>query len=285
MSTATNGAPAFSVRSVANKAPKLPNRIILHGVSGWGKTSFAAQIPGAVFLLVGQETGLWTLMESGEVNPAIPHFPAAAQSMGHLFQALQSLLEEQHEHKVLVIDAITSIDAMLQQNVCNTNFHGNWTEFHAFGGDQASKLTAIEWEPVVRKLEEIRNRGIGIMLISHSRVVNFKNPEGPDYERWESLTKHPWLRLTMWADMVLFGAYEQAVVKKDKKKSDAESKGKAVGEHRRVLYTERHGAYDAKHRHGLPPEIDCGHSPAEAWANFRAAQVAAQKRNTQPPTN
>jgi hypothetical protein len=278
MSAINNGQASFSVKSISQTAPRLPNRVILHGLAGWGKTSFAAQVPGVVFLLVGQETGLWTLMDSGEVGNGVAHFPQPAASVSHVLTSLQSLIDDKHEYTAIAIDSITALEALMANNVCERKFRGDWSDFYSYGGDQSAKMVALEWEPIIRKMEEVRNRGVGIFLLSHSRVVKFQNPEGADYERWESLTKHSWNRLSMWSDMVMFGSWDQVVTKKDKKKSDAESKGKAIGDAKRVMYCERRGAFDAKNRHGLPAEIDCGNSPAEAWANFRSAMTAKKTK-------
>jgi hypothetical protein len=63
----------------------------------------------------------------------------------------------------------------------------------------------------------------------------------------------------------------------DARKGDA--KGKAKGGSRRVLYTTRTAAFDAKNRHGLPEQIDGGHSAAEAWANFAGALQASKQHS------
>jgi len=77
--------------------------------------------------------------------------------------------------------------------------------------------------------------------------------------------------------MTLFGNFETSVDKTNPSKTDAQTKGKAVGGQHRVLLTTHHAAYDAKNRHGLPEEIDCGDSAAEAWKNFRAALTPPAK--------
>jgi len=268
-----NRRAGFQIGDVTTKARKNPNRTILHGVSGWGKTSFAAQIPGIIFLMVGQETGLETLMNAGEIRDDIPHFREPAQTVNHIEAAMDSLITQNHNFKYLAIDAATGVDAILAEKVCREHYEGNWARFWDYGGDQASKLVAKEWETITRKMDEVIAKGTGIFLISHSRVVNFKNPEGPDYERWESLRKHQWEMLTAWSDMVLFGGFEVYIEKRNKRKSDAESKGKASGGSRRILYTQRHAAFDAKNRHGLPAAVSCGNSAKEAWENF-CARVA-----------
>jgi hypothetical protein len=274
--TRSRGEEKFSLGAVTKAAKRLPNRMCMHAQGGWGKTSFVAQIPGVCFLMVGQETGLETLIANGQVKEDIPHFPEPATRLSHVFAALRSFQEPGQPHKCLAIDAGTGIQAMLQEKVCQEAFNGSWSQFNAYGGDQASKLVAKEWDPILKELDVARENGVYVVLINHSRVVNFRNPEGPDYERWEALTKHEWQRVYDWADLVLFGGFEVTTDKRDKRKTDAETKAKATGGETRVLHCQRNAAFDAKNRHGLPPMIECGNSAVEAWTNFVAALRAGK---------
>lgn len=281
----SDDAGGFSVGQISRQAKKLPNRTILNAVGGWGKSSISAQIPGAVFLLAGQETGLWTLMDAGQVPTDTPHFPEPAQTVNQVVAAIRSLIDHEHSHRALVIDSISEVETMLQRKVCMEHYQGNWDMFNQFAGDQAGKVVAKEWEPILELLDALRAKGIGVMLLTHARVVNFKNPFGPDYERWESLNKHSWARLFNWADTVLFGSFEEVVSKRDRRKSDAETKGKASGGQVRVLHCERSAAHDAKNRSGLPPVVECGNSAAEAWANYSSALKAARAAATVAATD
>jgi hypothetical protein len=227
--------------------------------------------------MIGQETGLWTLMEAGQVKSDIAHFPEPATRLVHLYAALRNLQEGGHPHKALAVDAGTGIQTLLQEKVCQESFKGSWEQFNAYGGEMASKLVAKEWESVLREFDAVRESGMGVIMLCHSRVVNFRNPEGPDYERWESLTKHEWNRVYDWADIVTFGGFEVTTDKKDKRKSDAETKAKATGGQVRVIHCQRNAAFDAKNRHGLPPMIECGDSAAEAWQNFITALKAGKE--------
>jgi hypothetical protein len=261
----------FGVGAITTQARRMPNRIILHGLPGWGKTSFAAQIPGAVFLMVGQETGLLTLIDAGQVKGDIAHFPEPAQSLGQVHEALRTLREGEHDYRALVIDAITGVEAMIAEQVIHEHMKGDHARAADYGGDMVNRLSVKAWDGIIHQLEALRQRGMGVMLLAHSKVVNFKNPEGPDYERWEALGKHTWARLSGWADIVLFGGFEISTDKKDRRKSDAETKAKAAGGEVRLLWTERKAPFDAKNRHGLPDQVACGASAADAWAAFSAA--------------
>lgn len=257
----------FSLTTVTTKLRQLPNRIVLHAKGGWGKTSFAAQIPDAIFVMAGDEDGLLTLLNSGELPETISHWPQPTQTVNDFRLALNELVVQDHPYKAMVGDSLTAVGQLIDKKVCEEKFRGDWEAFYQF--DKGPRAAAAEWETILPLFDRLREKGIGVFLIAHSKVINFKNPEGPDYERWTaSLSKYAWERIYSWADMVLFGSFETLIDKAQRHKSDAETKGKAKGGQTRVLYTEHHAAYDAKNRHGLPEEIECGSCAQEAWANF-----------------
>lgn len=269
----------FALENVTRKARKLPNRLILHAKGGWGKTSFAAQVPGAIFLMVGEETGLWTLMANNQLPDDIAHFPVPATTKHEVSLALSELLVKNHSHKALIIDSATMMDRIFQAKVCHEQFHGSWKSFMEWGAEQGYKATAGEWDSVIADLDRLRNdRGMSIMLLTHSEVQTFKNPSGPDYYRWTAaISRHAWAKLYNWSDICLFGDCDTVVDKQRTDKNDAQTKGKASGGETRILYTEWRATHDAKHRHGLPSEIECGDSAVAAWAAFSAALKAGKE--------
>jgi hypothetical protein len=139
-------------------------------------------------------------------------------------------------------------------------------------------VAVADWRKLLNALDELRTkRHMSILALAHTKISTFKNPEGSDYDRYTVDLHHKTWSLThKWSDLVLFANFVAHV---DAKKHD--SKGKAKGGSRRVFFTARTAAYDAKNRHGLPEQIDCGHSAAEAWANFSAALHAGKQQQQQ----
>jgi hypothetical protein len=116
-----------------------------------------------------------------------------------------------------------------------------------------------------------KEKGMTPFLLIHSKIINFRNPQGPDYDRWgPDMQKQAWGLTHKWADAVLFGNFE-VTVKQSGKKDDITKKGKAEADTVRMMYTEQEPAFQAKNRLGLPKEIYMGESPDEAWALFGAA--------------
>ena len=124
--------------------------------------------------------------------------------------------------------------------------------------------------------------GIGstILILSHVKVAPFKNPDGPDYDRWVAdCHAATWSLTSKWADAVLFGRFN------DGTRSDRKNvKAKAVGGTHRVICTERTAAWDAKNRYRMPAVIDIPADPAANWPTVWSALTAGGAQPTHAET-
>ena len=263
--------PILSLADVSSSGSGLPNRYILHGVEKIGKTSFAAHAPSPVFLETSGETGLETLIDAGQLK-ATPHFPEI-QTWEQLLSVLETLTNEDHQYRTLVIDTLNGAERLCHEFVCQRDFGNDWGERGFAGYQRGFEVSLAEWRRFLAMLDTLRaQRNMSILTLCHTRITPFSNPEGADYDRYSpDMHRKTWGLCHKWADCVLFLNYETFVNEQDSKK-----KGKASSTQSRVLYTERHAAYDAGNRLGLPPEIDMGSSGAEAWQNFINSLKAAR---------
>jgi hypothetical protein len=248
-------------------------------VEGWGKTSFGAQAPKPVFIQTGGETGLETLIDAGRL-PETPHFPAI-QTWEDLLGAIECLRVEDHPYKTLVGDTLNGAEQLCHRFICDRDFNGQWGN-QGFGSyNKGYEVSLPEWTRFLAELDKLRSeRKMAILWLCHTKVKPFKNPEGPDYDRYQpDVHEKTWGLSHKWADCVLFGNFEVTV---QTDKPDAK-RGKGVGGAFRMLYTERHAAYDAKNRLGLPGEVEMGDSPADAWASFMAAVKQGRHAKQQQP--
>ena len=105
-----------------------------------------------------------------------------------------------------------------------------------------------------------------ILILSHVRIRPFKNPLGPDYDRYEAdCHQKTWSVTHKWCDAVLFGNFFTVV---DTGKDAGAKKGKGIGGTQRVLYTQRRDGFDAKNRFGMPECIDIPANPAQVWTTI-----------------
>lgn len=245
----------------------LPSRVILHGVEGVGKTSWAAFAPGAIFMMSRGETGLETLIDAGRL-PAIQHFPQIT-AWQDVLSLVDWLTTEEHGFKTLVIDVLSGLERLCHEFVCARDYGGDWGERGFTGYMRGYDVSLADWRELLSALDRLREkRKMGIIGLCHTKVAPFKNPEGADYDRFSPDMHHKtWAATHAWADMVLFvNHYVEVVTDKATAK-----KGKGRGGQQRVMYTERTAAYDAKNRFGLPPEISMGDDGQSAWASFVGA--------------
>ncbi len=271
--------------SISSAGSGLPSRIILHAVEGCGKTSFAAHAPKPIFLLTSGETGLLTLIDHGLV-PETPHFDPFV-TWKDLMGAVRWLASEEaaaHGFRTLALDTLNGAQALCFEHVRDKRFGGDTDKFLAYG--RGAELAIEEWVELFVALDALRSaRNTGIILLCHTRIRTFKNPEGEDYDRYSpELHDKAWGPAVKWADIVLFGNFDTLA-----KKERGALKAKGADTGMRTLYTQRAAAFDAKNRLGLPPEIPMGDKPGSAWSNFQAAakavREATRQRNRAETTN
>lgn len=221
-------------------------------VEGWGKTTYGALAPDAAILMAKGETGYLTLLSGGLV-PKLPH--VTLESWPQTLAMIDDLIADPQGRKTFVFDAAGGFERQCHEFVCQRDFEGDWGEkgFASYG--RGPEVSVSEWIKLLVKLDALHQKhAVGIIVLSHAKVKGFKNPDGPDYDRYVSdLHEKSWSAINRWADMVLFGTHVTAVVGT---KGDVMKKGKGQGGTARVVYTERRAAWDAKNRFNLPESID-----------------------------
>lgn len=261
---------------VTTRAPQLPSRIFFYAAEKWGKTSFACFAPKPIFIMTQGETGLLTLLESGQV-PETAHFPQACETWSDLQLCTRSVLTDKHDFQTLVIDTSNGAERLLASQVLEQEFngqHGGKMGYGSYGkGDQAC---IPHWMQYLRLLDEIRTRRkMHIILLAHSRIKSVNNPEGDDYDqlRPEGIDKL-WTLTHKWADVIAAGTLKIAV-------KDDKVQGSVT---QRIIRTSSTPAVVAGNRYGLPAVIDCGNGAHAAWSNFKAAMTKARAVSAGQPT-
>lgn len=256
----------MSLGAITTTARNIPPRIVIHAVEGIGKTSLGASAKNPVFLMSKGETGLETLVTANRL-PETPHFPEI-QTWQECLDAITALEEGDHDYKTIVFDALNGFERQCHEHVCARDFNNDWTDRGFMGYMRGYEVACADWRDLLNRIDSLQaKRNMVVILLCHTRAMNFKNPEGADYDRYTPDVHHKTWSLThRWADVVLFGNFVTLNTE-----SDTTKHGKGLGGTERVLYTERRAAYDAKNRHGMPEQLSMGTSGPEAWANIVAA--------------
>ena len=264
----------LSLSEIQKAGQKLPSRVIVHGPPGSGKTSWAAYAPNALFLMSRGETGLVTLIDNEQL-PQTNHLEV--KSWDELIGVIDELTTTDHQHKTLVMDVLTGFERLAQEMVCNRDLKGDWSERGFEGFQRGYRMTASgPWKELLIALDRLREvKRMGIIGLCHSAVTKVPNPSGADFIKYApSLFKDTWEITQGWADMILFFGRTIGV---EKDKGDKHSK--AVGASGGVIHTSYDPSFDAKHRHGLPEEIEMGTSGQQAWNNFATALATGRKQS------
>lgn len=261
----TQAPPSTAPIGFTTAKPKAtPPRIVVNAVEGWGKTTLAAHIEDVAIIQVRGETGYATLVNAGLV-PERPH--ANVETWDEVNTLIDQLIANPSDIKAVAIDALSGLERLCHEHVCKRDFNGKWGN-DGFGSfHKGYEVAVTDWLLFLAKLDKFRNtHGVMIILLSHTAVKSWNNPMGVNFDRYiADCHKLTWSATCRWADAVIFGTFN-TLVEHDSKKGN---KPKGVKGTRRIGYTERTDAYDAKNRYGMDDEIDFPDDPAKMWETIR----------------
>lgn len=225
-----------------------PPICILYSVAGWGKTFMSSKFPKPILLPF--ENG------SSELNVTrlLPPGEKKINSIEYLMEALNNVLNSEHDYKTLVLDTASSLQDVIMRKVCNDEGVDSVEEI---GYGRGYILAAQRyWPKIMDLLERIRTeRKMIILILAHEQVTKFKNPAGNDYDRYSiQLRKEIVPDLVRWSDCVLFGNYYITTMEADA--SFGRATHKAAGSGARIIYTQERPSHIAKNRYNFPPEIE-----------------------------
>ena len=250
-----------------------PLKVVIYGPEGIGKSTFAAQAPGALFI----DT------EGSTARMNVRRLPAPT-SFTMIQEEVRYVIVNPSVCQSLVLDTADWAERLCRDGVCAKNSKAGLEDF---GYGKGYCYVFEDFGRMLNLLDQVTDRGINVIVTAHAAMRKFEQPdESGAYDRWElklinaqkcSIAN----MLKEWADMVLFANYETFVIKNEDKKNKV-SGGK------RVMYTTHHPCWDAKNRFGLSEKLpfDFSHiahcfnaSPGAAVAPTVSAPTAA----TPPP--
>lgn len=231
-----------------------PPRIMCYGVEGIGKSTFGSQAPKPVFIQT--EDGL------DEID--CDRFPIATK-FEEVVSALADLGREQHDYETVVLDSADWLERLIFDRLC-AEHNTSSIEQVAGGFSKGYTLALTYWREILSHLDALRNqRGMVVLLIAHSKVERFEDPESSPYDRYTPrLHKHAAALVSEWADAVLFATRKIRTQSEDagfnRKRTIAHAIGKAGGE--RILRCVGGPSCVAKNRFGITEDLPL------SWAAF-----------------
>ena len=218
-----------------------PDRILVYGRPGVGKSTFAAGSPNPLFLDIERGSGALevdrcTPCNWKAVKETITDFPAG--------------------YTTIVIDTLDALEKYIFADVCA---EADVRTIEDIGYGKGYARAVDRWIELLGLLDGLRlSRGIEVILIAHSTVRTMTNPSGSDYTKWElSVHAKSVGLITAWADTILFADIDHTVTENEK----------ILVTGRRILRAAP-GAWEAKCRYrGTPAVLENSY---EAYAAARS---------------
>lgn len=233
---------AISLASLRRAKADQPPRTMIHAGQGLGKTSLGAEFPAAVFLQFEEGTPAGVELDSFGL----------LSSYDEGIEALKALHEGEHSFQTIVVDSVDKLEPLVWANVCQLN---NWQSIESPGYGKGYVEADYQWRDFLAWLLALRrDRGMAIVLLAHSDVMRFDDPQTQSYSRYVTrLHKRAAAILEDEMDAILFINTDVTIEKEDKGFNKSRARG--IGGGTRWIFTEQRPAFMAKNRYGMPPKI------------------------------
>jgi hypothetical protein len=171
-------AMALSLTNLRRKTGDKPPIMAIYGREKIGKTTLAAEFPGAVFIQTEDGSGSLDITTFSD---------GALKSLAEVNEALDALASEDHEFKTLVVDSITHLEPLIWDATCKRCGFKSMER----GGDGKSNFgkgyveADKEWAEFMAAMAWLRdNKGMTIVLIGHEAVEKVDDPSTDSYNRY-----------------------------------------------------------------------------------------------------
>jgi hypothetical protein len=238
------------LESVRRGKIKSNYKMLMYGVPGIGKSTFASDAPNPIFI----DTERRTLhLDVARVSVA---------SWDEIRQTLVELGQESHSYQTLVLDTLGPADELLQAKLLKGSG----------GPDMNGELWSAlkrEWRKLVAIMDRLQAvKGMNIILNAHAKEAEDNAPhrEQSHTKYTIDLTRGAASVIVGWCDDVYFADYDISVKVVSKRRKIAQGGA-------RVMHCQPHPAFVAKNSHDLPAKLPL------SWEEFaRRTQLINPER-------
>lgn len=206
---------------------KTAPRVLLHGNPKVGKSTAASEMDDPLFI-----SG-----EAGDAQLTVKRVEFAPgryqpQSWSEVLSVVAEVAKDPSGFKTLVLDGFGAMEKLASAHVCATN---KWANIATPGYGKGEAALLAEIQKLVRMLEDVWARGIGVTFVCHTTLGKVKRADGQEYVRHApaltAVNNADVAGLIVgWCDAVLFCEVEVDIAKTDKKAI-------AIGTGRRIFRT------------------------------------------------
>lgn len=219
-----------------------PQRLVIYGQEGVGKTTLSSKLPSP--LVLDTEGG------SGQLDVD----RVAVNSLDDLRAALRDILAEKKggtlPYRTVVLDTVDRVWNMAADAVCAEK---GYKSIEDAGYGKGLKMATEKFCAVITSLDKLVAAGLYVACICHAKVETLSLPDKEDFSVYQLKVSAPGKQaeesaafLKQWADAVIFCQFDTVL---------NSATGKAASQ-KRVMRTAHGACWEAKNRYGLPETLD-----------------------------
>ncbi len=219
-----------------------PVKVVLYGVEGIGKTTFASKFPKPLFLDLDRGSAR---MDVDRIN--------GIENWVKLITTMEDISNAETDYSTIVIDTADMAGELCKKYICMKN---KKESIEDFGYGKGYTILAQEFSRILVWATVLIDKGYNVVFLAHSMQRTVTKPDDTgSYDHWEM--KLPGkgnnslgALLKEWADLLLFADYHITI------RQGQDGKGRATKSSGERMMKANHTPFaDAKNRFGLSDEL------------------------------
>ncbi len=225
-----------------------PPRILLYGIAGTGKSTFATFAPDPFYIDLEKTL---SILGKGDISHISEWLESDGSSRNLKYEdiiyVLENILAENYNFKTLVIDTIDSLDELVVEYTLRKN---KWDKLDYSGFGAKYKAKHANWNVIFNLLDNIwSQKHMCILMLGHSKIKSINEPNLPTYNAYSLNLEDEQLNyITKISDVVSF-------VDIKKFASQDGNRVQTSTTEERVMHLHPHPAYLAKSRYKDMPSM------------------------------
>jgi hypothetical protein len=147
-----------------------PQRVVIYGTEGIGKTTLAAAFPDPIFIDVDRGS------DHLDVSRTEP------DTWAGITATITDIISTPGQYKTIVLDAADAAERMAIAHVCDKH---KKADIEAFGYGKGYTLLADVWNDLLKLLNTAIDAGYNVVIIAHAHIRKFEKPdESQGFDRY-----------------------------------------------------------------------------------------------------